>query len=1320
MEATLAVVGLLAAFKGAVDSYVTIERFFSRDSGLQDRALHFERIRKRLEQWGAEFGLDNSQSNEERLLYYESKENQEMIQQILKRTTRHVEEAQRLFEKHQQEKAAKKSGWPRRPFGSSKDGSKNRASWILKDQEQVDAILKQLNEHLENLAQYTIPISGMKNERWKSSVQILTSVDEKRSHTDARNKRLEGTCQWLFHREEYLVWLSGKTNNLLWVHGTPGNGKTVLASAIIDRLAETSPDKNIALAYFYCNYKDPARQSLSELFGSLLAQLTQQTLIFRHPVWEYLASLQKSYRNTRTIDYAKLAKILLQTCKKLECTYLVIDAADEFLPPSDQRSDDDWVQRKALLETLLMLQREGKGKVKILLTSRPTAQIQSSLKAVPRIMISTNANSEDIRYYVRSKLEREMENQTDLGVELTRGEMKSPTVKSLIVTRLVEKAEGMFLFASLQLQILQDYDGGRDILTAVGLLPSDINKTWELLLRNIDAAQQFEEGPEIVKKILQWLAAAARPLKLCEVRAAVAVGTLQTRVSIGDNLSEAAWLCRLCGPLVRLTSDENPDARELSLAHFSLKEFLVSGKLRQSEHATVHKYDVVPSDTNAYLAAVSLTYLSSEELSQPYHSRQELEALRQNYKLLDYVTVYGGVHLLSLDRADETIIELLSCLLIPEVTWGMLGHAGRNTMLDVTFTAYPAPNLEDNSLASWPANYKIEGPQGLEISDKNAAMQLAKETLRAIQTRRNCKLFLQLFRILSDPMRKDHPVNVTPLYYASLFGWTQGVQRLLQMTSDRATKSDLNHALRAAAVGGFQDIIDLLCNAGANVNVHMGSLGSPLGSATSCGHNRVVRKLLDMGVDPQKDLPYFRPGGTVGSSLQGAAEAGDTAMMQLLIDWGADLNCNDGWLGTALQSVLEKVKHDVAKWILDHPKFDPHVTGGYYGSASRILCIQDWQITTDFLETIFRRGGSPSERVGPYGSLLEISSHFGHMSKVELLLKWKAELDGTSMGQFGNAVHATAMHGDENVLRLLLDHGGDPNCPGHWLGDSATEFQFHEYGDCVWMRQGTGFLAYDHSWVTKGFFAPAIHAAMRLREIEHNKIFVLFSNEPTQRHAHLGNPLQGAAFRGNVGAMKLLLSRGARIHAKGGFFGTALQAAASQNHLEAVKTLLESGADPNVTGVGYYGSALAAATALGFNEIIQALANKGARDDCFDDDGWGARTWQRLLLPDQHSWTELENECKAPSAWSITNRSPKMNIDNDGLGVRFAGDLLSWPGNPLMLKFSAAATVLANHPIPPYANFYFEITVENQGNTGYVYTYIFDMIQAQTPFHFTH
>jgi hypothetical protein len=215
----LAVVGLLVAFKGAVDSYLMIEQLVRSDAGLQDRALHFERIRKQLEQWGAEYNVNNSGPDEDCLVNYESKENKEMILQILERTNQHLDEAKRLFKKHTNEEADKKHWWKGRHF-KRKDGTKNQASWVFKDQEQVDAIIKQLNEHLQNLLQCTKLVYNLKIDVWKGNIKNLTSVDETRSNTEARNARLEGTCQWIFQRKEYKEWVSGAKNNLLWIHAT--------------------------------------------------------------------------------------------------------------------------------------------------------------------------------------------------------------------------------------------------------------------------------------------------------------------------------------------------------------------------------------------------------------------------------------------------------------------------------------------------------------------------------------------------------------------------------------------------------------------------------------------------------------------------------------------------------------------------------------------------------------------------------------------------------------------------------------------------------------------------------------------------------------------------------------------------------------------------------------------------------------------------------------------------------------------------------------------------------------------------------------------
>ncbi|CAN9235268.1 unnamed protein product [Alternaria alternata] len=1091
---------------------------------------------------------------------------------------------------------------------------------------------------------------------------------------------------------------------------TPGNGKTVLTSSIVDNL-RTIRSASIGLAYFYCDYRDAANQSLSQIFGCLCAQISRQNNVFRCAAARYLATFQKSNIETQTIDYKRLINILVETCSHFDRIYLVIDAVDEFMPPSGKHGDCN--QRIALLETLSELEQAGEGTIKILLTSRPTGEIQNESRNIPRITITKEANSEDIELYVRKTLEAtRRKKHTKWGNKLTAGEEQIPTMSEVITSQLTEKADGMFLFAALQLKVLLGSDK-KDVSAILRDMPKTLEGTWERIISVNDESQDTAEQCEIVKHILQWLVAAARPLKLYEISAAIAVPSYETYlkndrwlshlewlsdVRLNDagsdeTLHDPEWLLELCGPLVRSTSD----GEGISLAHFSLKENLISGKLRKSSDNRVREYDFGLADAHTHVATVSLTYLCSRELSQPFRNRQELNELRQIHRLMDYATVHGGTHLSYLspsNRFDDKLIQHLKCLLIPEMTWTTLeAHRGQsNGLLEVTLTALPHPNLETDDYESWPADcevvYDAKVPEGLVKS-------LMERTIESIETHQNCKTFLQLFRLLSEPMRKDHPVNVTPLYYAALFGWRSGVERLLNSVQDRVTTSDLNHALRAAAMGGFSDIIKLLTDAGASVDADLGNLGSPVQTAISCGHVAATDTLLKLGADLREEEPYYRTGGTVGSSMQAAAETGNIALMQRIIEEGGDLNCNDGWLGTPLQSVLEKGKHEVARWIIDHPNFTPNVTGGYYGSASRFLCFEGSPSALELLRKILDLGGFPSERVSVYGSLLEIASHFGHKGIVELLLNRNAELDGTSMGQFGNAVHAAAMRGDEEILYNLLLQGGDPNCAGQWLGHDLTPnrpVSGNGYGRCVQLIQGTGFLAFDHSWVTKAFFAPAIHAALRISEVDHNKIFLLFENEPTHRDGHFGNPLQGAAFRGHTGVLKLLLAHGARIDAQGGFFGTALQAAASQRHVEAVEFLLEQGADPNIAPSGFYGSSLAAAIALGFGDIIQALVEKGARYDCFDENGWSAQTWETLLAVDSPLEALPEAECRVPSAWSIVDKSPDLRADDDGRLILSKVASRSMP----------EATALANHPVTPYQNFYFEITVEEPGPARYL------------------
>jgi ankyrin repeat protein len=167
----------------------------------------------------------------------------------------------------------------------------------------------------------------------------------------------------------------------------------------------------------------------------------------------------------------------------------------------------------------------------------------------------------------------------------------------------------------------------------------------------------------------------------------------------------------------------------------------------------------------------------------------------------------------------------------------------------------------------------------------------------------------------------------------------------------------------------------------------------------------------------------------VGSSLQGAAVTGNLELVEYFVVEGADINANNGWLGTALQAAIEAGKRDVALSLIGREEFDARVIDSYYGSALWLLCHNQGEFGREPLIRIISKGGDPSQRLYAYGSLLEISCHFGHFNRAQELVDLGARLHGCS-GQFGNAIQAAAISGNSEILDLLLDGHGVDNLSG--------------------------------------------------------------------------------------------------------------------------------------------------------------------------------------------------------------------------------------------------------------------------------------------------
>ncbi|PMD13353.1 hypothetical protein NA56DRAFT_424133 [Hyaloscypha hepaticicola] len=84
-------------------------------------------------------------------------------------------------------------------------------------------------------------ISGISNAQIKATkseiIKWLAPVDPRANQEAARKKHEEQTGRWFTEGENFSNWLE-QPNSLLWLHGIPGSGKTILCSEIIEQTTE--------------------------------------------------------------------------------------------------------------------------------------------------------------------------------------------------------------------------------------------------------------------------------------------------------------------------------------------------------------------------------------------------------------------------------------------------------------------------------------------------------------------------------------------------------------------------------------------------------------------------------------------------------------------------------------------------------------------------------------------------------------------------------------------------------------------------------------------------------------------------------------------------------------------------------------------------------------------------------------------------------------------------------------------------------------------------------------------------------------------------
>ncbi|KAG2004613.1 ankyrin repeat domain-containing protein 50, variant 3 [Coprinopsis cinerea AmutBmut pab1-1] len=376
---------------------------------------------------------------------------------------------------------------------------------------------------------------------------LADNVNFRAIHTDVRRRRTSGTGQWLLESRLYREWKKSK-GGVIWWMGMPGAGKTVMASTIIDDLLPLENDsERTCVLFVYSRYTEPL--AVTDILKALIKQCIERN--------HDLAALVKPVYDKHKLEETEpSADELVELLRKLESyfgrVYYVIDGVDE--AHLDVRFD--------LIQVINNLQGN------IMLTSRPLDDLGKDLNYA--VFCKLAAQNDDLKLHMEEKLRRHKHLHRVLSLNNSQEE---------VLHQIIEKAEGMFLHASLQLDAIQHCRSLECVKKKLAEFPTGLHGVYAATMQRIE--EQDPESRDLAKWVLLWLTYARGPLSMQDLRYALA--TRDTGAYEHERMPDEASVISVCCGLV----EEHWASNTIRLIHYTAIDAIAPLLLKDFPHPHV-------------------------------------------------------------------------------------------------------------------------------------------------------------------------------------------------------------------------------------------------------------------------------------------------------------------------------------------------------------------------------------------------------------------------------------------------------------------------------------------------------------------------------------------------------------------------------------------------------------------------------------------------------------------------------------------------------------------------------------------------------------